>query len=139
MLRYAVTYPLTLVIFAAIDSVWLTLTANPLYRATLGDLLLAKFRVGPAIAFYLIYLVGVMVFAVQAAVASGSWTAALWRGALFGVIAYATYDLTNYATLKVWTLQLTVLDMIWGGFVTGTAATLGYVAGDWILRRTMTV
>ena len=73
----------------------------------------------------------------QAAVTSGHWSTALWRGALFGVIAYATYDLTNYATLKVWTLQLTVLDMIWGGFVTGTAATLGYAAGDWILRRAL--
>jgi uncharacterized membrane protein len=134
MLRYAVTYPLTLAIFAAIDAIWLTSTANPLYRATLGDLLLEKFRVGPAAAFYLVYLAGIMVFVVQPAVASGRWTAALWRGAFFGAVAYATYDLTNYATLKAWSLQLTVLDMLWGAFVTGTAGTLGYAAGGWLLR-----
>jgi uncharacterized membrane protein len=128
-MRYAVTYLLTLAIFAAIDAVWLTATADPLYRATLGPILVEPYRLGPAIAFYLIYMIGVMVFAVQPAVASGNWTAAAWRGPLFGAIAYATYDLTNYATVRVWTLQLTLLDILWGAFVTGAAATLGHAAG----------
>ncbi len=134
MMRYILTYPLTLVIFAAIDAVWLTLMA-PTYRATLGDILLDGFRPVPALLFYLMYLAGVMVFATAPAVRERTWRAALWRGGLFGLSAYGTYDLTNYASLKAWTLQLTVLDMIWGTFVPGTAATLGYAAAEAVLRR----
>jgi uncharacterized membrane protein len=134
MLRYVVTYVATLVIFGAIDAVWLGLIAANMYRQTLGDILLDKFRAGPAIAFYLLNILGLMVFAVPAASGPGRWQQALLFGALYGVFTYATYDLTNYATLKVWTLRLTLTDIAWGCFVSGVATALGVVAADAVLR-----
>jgi len=132
MLRYAVTYVTTLVIFGAIDAVWLGVIAASMYRQTLGDILLEKFRAGPAIAFYLLNIAGLMVFAVPAT--PGRWQQALLFGALFGVFTYATYDLTNYATLRVWTLRLTLTDIVWGAFVSGISTALGVVSAEWILR-----
>jgi len=133
-LRYALTYTLTLTIFGAIDAVWLGVIAASMYRATLGDILLDKFRAAPAIVFYLINIAGLMVFAVPAAGGAHRWQQALLFGALYGVFTYATYDLTNYATLKVWTLRLTVTDIVWGAFVSGVATALGVLAADAILR-----
>jgi len=134
MVRYAVTYVATLFIFGAIDAVWLGIIAASMYRHTLGDILLEKFRPGPAIAFYLLNIAGLMVFAVPSSTAPGRWQQALLFGALYGVFTYATYDLTNYATLKVWTLRLTVTDIIWGAAVSGVATALGVIASDALLR-----
>ncbi len=136
MLRYAVTYVATLLIFGAIDAVWLGLIAANMYRQSLGDILLDKFRAGPAIAFYLLNILGLMVFAVPTAVGAGRWHQALLFGALYGVFTYATYDLTNFATLKVWTLRLTLTDIVWGSFVSGVATALGVVAADAVMRAT---
>jgi len=134
MVRYGVTYVATLLIFGAIDAVWLGVIAANMYKQTLGDILLDKFRAGPAIAFYLLNIVGLMVFAVPSAGGPGRWQQALLFGALFGVFTYATYDLTNYATLKVWTLRLTLTDIVWGAFVSGVATALGVVVSDAVLR-----
>jgi uncharacterized membrane protein len=134
MLRYAITYVATLVIFGAIDAVWLGLIAANMYRQSLGDILLDKFRAGPAIAFYLLNILGLMVFAVPHAGSAGRWAQALLFGALYGVFTYATYDLTNYATLKVWTLRLTLTDIVWGSFVSGVATALGVVVAGAVLR-----
>lgn len=134
MLRYAVTYVATLLIFGAIDSAWLGVFAGFMYRHTLGDILLDKFRVAPAIAFYLLNIAGLMVFAVPAAPAQGGWRQALLFGALYGVFTYATYDLTNYATLRVWTLRLTLTDIAWGAFVSGVATALGVLVAGAVLR-----
>ena len=135
MVRYGVTYLATLFIFAAIDAVWLGLISASMYRQTLGDILLEKFRVGPAIAFYLLNILGLMVFAVPAGPVAKSWQHALLFGALYGVFTYATYDLTNYATLRAWTLRLTLTDIVWGAFVSGTATALGVIAANAIVKR----
>ncbi len=111
--------------FAAIDSVWLITMSTRLYKPEIGELMAANFRLGPAIVFYLLYIAGILIFAVQPALASGKWQTALVQGALFGFFCYMTYDMTNYATLKVWSLKVTMLDLMWGTFLTGSAATVG--------------
>jgi uncharacterized membrane protein len=84
--------------------------------------MLERFALAPAVAFYLIYIAGVVVFAVSPALQSGRWTTALGYGALLGLMAYATYDLTNQATLKDWSWTVTIADLCWGTFVTAVSA-----------------
>ena len=86
------------------------------------------FRIWPAVIFYLLYILGMMIFAVGPALKNGQWQTALIYGALFGFFCYMTYDLTNYATLKVWSTKVTVLDIIWGTTLTGSAS----LAGWWV-------
>ena len=117
-------YVLTLVVFVAMDSVWLTLTGETLYRPVLKDMLLDGFRPAPAVLFYLVYIVGLTRFAVFPGVISGSASKTAIDGAIFGFTAYATYDLTNQATLKYWTTGLTMADLAWGSFVSAAAASL---------------
>ena len=90
--------------------------------------LLPKFLPGPAIAFYLIFIVGVVIFAVAPAIKSGEWSTALLYGALFGFFSYGVYDFTNMATLRNWTATITAADVAWGTVLTGTSATMGYLA-----------
>jgi uncharacterized membrane protein len=135
MTRSIITYIATLVVFLGIDSIWLSQTAGPLYRATLGDALLDQFRITPAIVFYLLNTLGIVIFVSTPAIRDGGgWSNALIHGAMFGLFTYATYDLTNYATLRVWSLQLTVADMIWGAAVTGIASALGVLISAPIAR-----
>lgn len=119
---YAVTYLAILLPFGMLDAVWLSLMGPRLYRPTLGDILLTNLNLPAAIAFYLIYPIGILVFATLPALKAGSVGPALMYGALFGLLAYATYDLTNQATLRNWTLQLTLADMAWGALASGLAA-----------------
>ncbi len=123
--RYAFAYLATGIAFALIDSVWLRTMSERLYKVEIGVLLADRFRLAPAIVFYLLYILGMMIFAVGPAMQNGSWKTALCYGAAFGFFAYMTYDLTNYATLKVWSLKVTILDMIWGTVLTGLAAAAG--------------
>ena len=103
-----------------------------LYQPEIGPLLYkGGVRMGPAIAFYLLYILGMMVFAVGPALKGESWQTALVQGALLGFFCYATYDLTNYATLSLWSMKVTVLDMIWGTLLTGSASLAGY----WITSK----
>ena len=108
---YFATYLAVLVVFGVIDAAWLTTMGAILYRPVLGDILAPSMRIAPAIVFYLLYPVGLVVFAVIPALRAELATNALLYGALFGAIAYATYDLTNYATLRNWSLQITVVDI----------------------------
>jgi uncharacterized membrane protein len=85
------------------------------------------------VVFYLLYLLGILFFVVRPALQSGGWTTALTYGALFGFIAYGTYDLTNYATLRQWTLGLTVSDMVWGAVVTAVSSAAGIVVAPYLL------
>ena len=94
----------------------------------LGSILLPTVRGVPAIAFYVVYLVGAVIFAVRPAMRSGDWREATLMGALFGFFAYATYDLTNQATLVVWETRITLLDLCWGTFLTACASTAGFFA-----------
>lgn len=123
--RYAFAYLATGTAFALIDSVWLRTMSERLYKVEIGELLADKFRLAPAIAFYLLYILGMMIFAVGPALQNGNWKTALCYGAAFGFFAYMTYDLTNHATLRIWSLKVTILDMIWGTALTGLAAAAG--------------
>jgi uncharacterized membrane protein len=114
--------------FAAVDSIWLITMSTRLYKPEIGELMAENFRLGPAIVFYLLYIAGILIFAVQPALASGKWQTALVQGALFGFFCYMTYDMTNYATLRIWSLKVTILDLMWGTFLTGSAATIGFLA-----------
>lgn len=129
--QFAIAYGATAAIFLALDAVWLTLMAARLYRPALGPIMLERFALGPAVAFYAIYMLGVVVFAVAPALAQRNGLAALGNGALLGLVAYATYDLTNQATLKGWPWQVTLADLCWGTAVTGVSA----AAGWWITTR----
>jgi uncharacterized membrane protein len=119
---YAVSYAVCGLIFLIMDSVWLTLMSERLYRAELGDLMTPRPRLLAAALFYVIYLAGVVGFAIAPALESGRARLALLRGAAFGFVAYATYDLTNQATLAIWSTKITVLDLIWGATVTALSA-----------------
>ena len=125
----------TAISFLALDSIWLSLAASRLYRPRLGSMLLERFNMAPAAAFYLIYLTGVLIFAIAPALATGRWTTALTRGAMLGLVAYATYDLTNQATLRGWSVTVTIADLCWGSFVTATAAAIGFTVARWMLAR----
>jgi uncharacterized membrane protein len=117
--------------FAAIDSIWLITMAPRLYKPEIGEVMADEFRLVPAIIFYLLYITGVLIFAVRPGVTANSWQTALVMGALFGFFCYMTYDMTNYATLRVWSLKVTILDLIWGTFLTGAAAAVG----TWVTLR----
>lgn len=108
--------------------VWLSTMANPLYRKTLGDILLQNVNIGPAIAFYAIYPLGLIIFVVLPALNRSSFNSAIVDGALFGFFTYATYDLTNQVTLRNWTLKLTLIDVAWGSLVASLAAAAAYWA-----------
>jgi len=114
MKNAVVAYLSSLVTMVGLDAVWLTLTGKSLYRAHLGDLMAPGFSLPPAALFYLVYVVGIVVFAVQPAIASGRVGTAALRGALLGLVAYAAYDLTNQATLHDWPMVVTVADLCWG-------------------------
>lgn len=128
MLRFVVGYLATGLSFALIDAVWLTQMGPRLYRPTLDPVLAPAPHLAPAIVFYLVYILGVVLLAVLPAVKDGVWTAALTKGVLLGALAYATYDLTNQATLKVWSTSITLADVAWGAFATGLATLVGFFA-----------
>ncbi|MBB5751522.1 DUF2177 family protein [Prosthecomicrobium pneumaticum] len=130
----AVAYPATLVAFLAVDAVWLVGMSGVLYRPVLGPILRAEPDLVAAGLFYLIYVAGIVFFAVHPSRRRGLAAAAL-RGGAFGFCAYATYDLTNQATLAVWSPVLTVADLAWGTFVTGLAATVGLIVAKRVDRR----
>jgi uncharacterized membrane protein len=114
-------------VFLVFDSIWLTSMIDILYRREIGVLLAPEFRLGPAILFYLIYVSGITYFALKPALAAQSARFALLHGAAFGFVAYATYDLTNQATLKTWSSFLSVVDMSWGTFATGMTTLISFL------------
>jgi uncharacterized membrane protein len=124
---YALAYVATGLVFLAIDAIWLTLAGQRLYRPLMGEMLLEGFRLAPALLFYLIYIAGIVVFAIAPALTSERWTTATTYGAFLGLFAYATYDLTNQATLRHWPIAVTVADLCWGTFLTPSAATIGFL------------
>ena len=126
MTRIAIAYLATLVAFCAIDYVWLGFVAKGYYRSQIGALLLDSPNWLAAAAFYLTYVAGVLVFALLPALDRDDWHRALMTGALFGFFAYATYDLTNLATLKHWTWPIALLDLAWGAVVTAVSAAIGF-------------
>lgn len=127
MARILVAYVATLVAFVAIDAAYLASIGARLFKSTLGDVLAPNVAVPPAILFYLIFPVGLVIFAVLPALESGRWTSAALFGALLGFFAYFTYDMTNWATIRNWTPTLTIVDVIWGTVLGAAAATVGFL------------
>ena len=121
-------YIASAVTFLALDALWLGVVAQKMYQREFGPLLLEKPNMAAAAVFYALYLVGIVFFAVKPALEAGSWSRALIHGALFGLIAYATYALTNLATLKGFPFKVVIPDLAWGAFVTSAAAIAGYAA-----------
>ena len=119
-------YLIALPVFFAIDMVWLGLVAKGFYRHQIGSLMRANVNWPAAIAFYLLFILGLVVFVVAPALDKGSWARALLYGALFGLITYATYDLTNLATLRDWPVLLTVVDLIWGAVLAAAVSVATY-------------
>ncbi len=120
-------YATTAIIFLGLDAIALRLLMKPLFTRHIGDWLLEGLRFGPAIAFYLFYVAGVVWFVSLPALAAGSPGRALLAGGLLGALAYGTYEFTNYATLSRWHWQMVVTDLAWGTVLTGTSAALGVI------------
>lgn len=125
-------YFLTVPVFFAIDMTWLGLIAKNFYKAQLGYLMRTDIVWWAAILFYLLFIVGIIYYAVLPAYASGAWTKALLLGALFGFFTYMTYDLTNYATVKDWPLAIVVVDILWGTILSASVATASFFIAKWI-------
>ena len=130
MTRYLLPYLATLIVLAVLDFLWLGVIAKNFYREGIGHLMAPEPNWGAAAAFYLLYPVGIVIFAVLAS--EGEWLKALTLGALFGLFCYGTYDLSNMAVLKDWPLQVTAVDIAWGVVVSA----IGASAGAWALRWT---
>ena len=112
--------------FLLIDFIWLGYVATKFYRTQIGHLMAENVRFDVAAAFYAIYVVGIVIFAVMPALKSGDMRDALLYGALFGFFAYATYDLTNLATLRQWPILVSIVDVAWGTVLTSTSAAIGF-------------
>jgi uncharacterized membrane protein len=125
-------YGLTFLVFLAIDLVWLGFVAKDLYRRQLGTLLSEQVNWAAAIIFYLLFVAGVFIFSILPAIEKQSLQHAIVLGVLFGFFTYATYDLTNLATLKGWPLKIVFIDIIWGMVLTGTVSTAGFFIVKWL-------
>lgn len=123
-------YLIALPVFFSIDMLWLGFIAKNFYAKQIGFLMKSNINWTAAILFYLLFIVGLVVFVIAPALEKGSWLQALLFGALFGVISYATYDLTNLATLKDWPLLVTVVDMVWGATLGAMVCTITYFIAD---------
>lgn len=130
MSRLLIAYATTLITFLAIDALWLTVLMGSTYKSYLGELMLAQPRLGPAALFYLLYTVGLVVFAVMPALRADDWKVAAGLGALLGLVAYATYDLSNLATLRGWPMPLTIIDIAWGTVLSCVAASIGFIVAN---------
>lgn len=128
-MKYLLLYLIATLIFFAIDMFWLGWLAKDFYWKKLDFILTDQTNWTAAIIFYLIYICGILYFAVVPGLNAGNWQIALLNGALFGFFCYATYDLTNMALIKGWPLEVVVIDIIWGAALTGSVAVLTYFLG----------
>ncbi len=120
-------YGIALSVFFAIDMVWLGLVAKNFYREQIGKLMKPDVNWGAAIIFYLIFIAGLVVFVIAPAMEKSSWKHVVLLGALFGLVCYATYDLTNLALTKDWPLLVTIVDLIWGAVLSASVSVATYV------------
>jgi len=130
-MKWIVAYLAAGLVFGALDALWLRWAGPNLYRPVIGEIMAAEFRMGAAAAFYLLYLAGMIWFAVRPGIESGQVTTALVNGALLGALCYATFDLTNQAVMKVWSTQISLMDIAWGAFATAAAS----AAAAWAALR----
>ncbi|MGD2186791.1 MAG: DUF2177 family protein [Desulfobacterales bacterium] len=130
---YLKIYALTVPVFFVIDLIWLGIVAKGFYQKNLQTLLRPDVNWTAAIIFYLVYIAGILIFAVLPAVAKDSWRHAAMWGALFGFFTYATYDLTNLALLKGWPLNIVIVDILWGVVLCTIVATLSFYIARWLV------
>jgi uncharacterized membrane protein len=128
LMPYIAAYMASILVMGALDFLWLINASEPFYKPALGPLLAEKPNMPAAIAFYGLYIIGVQVLAVRPALKASDWRAAAVLGAVLGLIAYGTYDLSNLATLKAWSLKITIIDMVWGTLLTSLTASVGALA-----------
>ncbi len=128
-----ISYLLTTLVFFAIDMVWLGFVAKGIYAKYLGSFLSPNINWTAAIVFYLLFIIGIFIFAIVPAVEKNSLQTAIIYGGLFGFFTYATYDLTNLATLKDWPLPIVFIDIIWGVILTALVSTAGYFITKWVI------
>jgi uncharacterized membrane protein len=126
LLKTLILYLSTAVVFFAIDLIWLGLMNSRFYKPQLAGLMSDKVNWLPAILFYLLFIVGVVLLVVLPAIEHGSWINAMLLGGLLGMVAYATYDLTNLASIKNWPIVVTIVDIVWGTILAATVATISY-------------
>lgn len=131
-MQILVLYAVTLVIFLVIDVVGITQIIRPVFERHVGHLLADPFRLGPAALFYTFYIGGVLYFVSLPALRANAPMQAALGGALIGLMCYGTYEFTNYATLRDWSLQQVALDTVWGGFLTGLSAWAGVTVTRWL-------
>jgi uncharacterized membrane protein len=129
---YLKLYLMTLAAFFVVDMAWLVLVARAFYRKQLGFLLAPNPNWAAAVVFYLLFIAGLLVFVVVPGLRTNAVRTTALHGALFGLIAYATYDLTNLATIKDWPLAVTIVDLIWGTVVSLSVSLAGFAAGRWL-------
>jgi uncharacterized membrane protein len=125
-------YVVAFIIFLVIDAIWLGLVAPKFYKNQIGHLMSSKPNFVAAFVFYLLFIVGLVYFAIMPAIEQGSISKALIAGALFGFMTYATYDLTNLATLRDWPITVTIVDLIWGTFLSTSITVLTYLIYNWL-------
>ena len=124
-MKWIIAYVAAALAFGILDALWLRWAGPNLYRPVIGSIMADEFRKGAAIAFYLLYLLGMMWFAVKPALAAGSVATAMLNGALLGALCYATFDLTSQAIMKVWATHISLADIAWGAFATAIASGVG--------------
>lgn len=134
MLVLIAAYLIALIAFACFDIAWLTYAGAQLYKPALADILAPGIRFGPAAAFYLLFPIGLIYFAVNPALKDGAVATAIVNGMLFGLFTYGTYELTNFATLRGWTLSITAIDMIYGALVSAAVAAIAFIAAPVVAR-----
>ena len=130
-MRFVVAYIVTAIVFLGLDALWLSQIALGMYRRELGALLLDKPNLAIAGIFYLLFVIGIVVLAILPALNGGGWVNALLMGAVLGLVAYGTYDITILSTLKNWSLTVTIADLIWCTALTAVSATVGYLVVTW--------
>lgn len=130
--HYIIVYTGSLVVFLVVDFIWLGWVAQPFYQRQLGDLLSQRVNWPAAIAFYLLFIVGLMIFCILPALQRNSMATAMVLGGLFGFFTYATYELTNYALIRNWPAALVPVDIAWGVFLCTVVALGGYMVGRWL-------
>jgi uncharacterized membrane protein len=126
--RLVIAYLATGVVFLGLDAIWLSQVGLGLYRREIGALLLEQPNLPVAGLFYLLFVAGIVLLVVQPAAADGDWLAALWMGALLGLVAYGTYDITNLSTLRGWSPTIAAIDVAWGAALTAVASLAGFLA-----------
>lgn len=127
-------FGIALPVFFAIDMIWLGLIAKDFYAKQIGGLMKPDINWTAAIIFYLIFIAGLVVFVIMPAVLKNSWSHAVFMGALFGFVCYATYDLTNLAVAKDWPLLVTIIDLIWGAVLAASVSVITYLIATKIVR-----